>query len=75
MLPPAASKRAHFHRSLLTSGLLKHYILSLFNPGSELFYLEGRDFWLKELEISVFGEDSRLGIAIFPDFNKTTKAS
>ena len=39
MLPPAASKRAHFPRSLLTSGLIKHYILSLFNPGSELFFL------------------------------------
>ena len=39
MLLPAASKKAHFPTSLLTSGLIKHYILSLFNPGSELFFL------------------------------------
>lgn len=38
-LPTAGSKRARFPTSLLTSGLIKHYILYLLNPGSELFFL------------------------------------
>lgn len=61
-LPPAASKRAHFPTSLLTSSLIKHYILCLFNP--ELLFL----FMLSKAAISGSRNWKRQSLGKTPDW-------